>query len=1073
MKSVSICVIASLLVLMSAGTALADELATVTGFVTDPHSLVVPHARVKLTRTETNVSYYGATNDKGFFSVPSLPPGIYRIEIQTTGFKTVVNDDIEVHVQEVVSLSFRLELGSVMETVAVEGGTPLVNTTDGSVSTVVDHNFIENMPLNGRSFQDLILLTPGVVTNTPQTGQTTGAQGEFSVNGQRTESNYYLVDGVSANLGISPGAVGAPGSVPSATALGTTQALVSVDALQEFRVQTSTYSAEYGRNPGGQFSFATRSGTDDWHGTAFDYLRNSLFDANDWFNDYFGQPEPAERQNDFGGTLGAPVRMPGLYDGKDKTFFFVSYEGLRLRQPQPSSISNVPTAGPTGLRTVAPGSLQPVLKAFPLPYCPASLSPESCSTDLGNGLGDFVGTWSNPSSIDAFSVRFDQAIGARFRLFFRFSNTSSDAVARSAIAASQINTTSFTTRTYTAGLTSAIANGFSNEFRLNYSSNEGTSSSRIDNIGGAQPVNLAQLQGLDTKTQPGYLVQITIPYGDVPASLIQLANTSRLNQWNLIDSTAIELGRHQLKFGVDYRRLALDVLNSNPYVSYGYYTENSIVANTSNYGQAISSGPAFPDYTNFAAFVQDTWTLTPRLSIDIGLRWEVNPPPGVTSGLLPYTVSGLNDLSTATLAPAGTPLWRTGWHNLAPRASAAYALRTQPGSETIVRGGAGIFYDTGQQTGSNGFQGPGYVASSTEFGAAFPYPGFAGPPAIANPPIPPYGTTIAFPPSLELPWTLQTNLSVQQALGKTQALTVSYVGAFGRKLLELNDISISTFNTNFGADLQLFQNGLSSDYNALQVQFQKRLSRGLQVLASYTTSHCIDYGSQNYAYPYERGNCDFDIRQNFSSAFSYDLPNSFRSRLARIVAHDWHLDDRLSVRSGFPVPLYGANIYDTVTQQYQSIGFNLVPNQPIYIYGAECAAVYANGLGCPGGRAINPNAFSLPAGCSPYYCPPGTTPGDAPRNFARGFGAWQMDLAVRRDFPIRERLKLQFRVEAFNLVNHPNFGTINPIYCVPGAGTGCDFGQAKATLANSLTTLSSLYQIGGPRSMQFALKLAF
>jgi hypothetical protein len=152
---------------------------------------------------------------------------------------------------------------------------------------------------------------------------------------------------------------------------------------------------------------------------------------------------------------------------------------------------------------------------------------------------------------------------------------------------------------------------------------------------------------------------------------------------------------------------------------------------------------------------------------------------------------------------------------------------------------------------------------------------------------------------------------------------------------------------------------------------------------------------------------------------------------------------------------------------------NTVPAQPIYISGTECTAAYNNGLGCPGGRAINPNAFSLPVGCTPSSCPPGTGAGDAPRNFARGFGAWQVDLAVRREFPVYERLKLQFRAEAFNIVNHPNFGIINSNYCSVGPGTGCTFGQATSTLANSLGGLSPLYQMGGPRSMQFALKLIF
>src|SRR5882762_1576540 len=264
------------------------------------------------------------------YAIPNLPPGPYRIQVSKISFKTLIKPDVVLNLQDAVAINFTLPVGALSETITVKGGASIVNTTDGSVSTVVDQNYVKNMPLNGRSFQVLILLTPGSVTQSPQNGPNSvlGQTGEFSVNGQRPESNYYAVDGVSANVGAAPGAfmlewAGASGSVPTATSLGTTQSLVSVDDLQEFRVQSSTYSAEFGRNPGGQFSFETKSGTNQWHGTAYDYLRNDYFDAKDWFNDYLKVPEAPLRQNDFGGTIGGPLRIPRLYNGKDKTFFFV------------------------------------------------------------------------------------------------------------------------------------------------------------------------------------------------------------------------------------------------------------------------------------------------------------------------------------------------------------------------------------------------------------------------------------------------------------------------------------------------------------------------------------------------------------------------------------------------------------------------------------------------------------------------------------------------------------------------------------------------------------------------------
>jgi hypothetical protein len=465
----------------------------------------------------------------------------------------------------------------------------------------------------------------------------------------------------------------------------------------------------------------------------------------------------------------------------------------------------------------------------------------------------------------------------------------------------------------------------------------------------------------------------------------------------------------------------------------------------------------------------------------MGLRWEVNPAPGAANGNLPYTAQG-SSLSTLKLMPQGTPLWNTTWYNFAPRLGAAYVLRNNAGWETVLRGGAGVFFDTGQQLGSAGYQGAGFSAANSfgAFGgppASFPVPPALANPIIVNPPQAPYSPAIfAFSPHLQLPFTLKWSASIQQALGKSQALTVTYLGANGRRLLEGKVVVVSPFNPNFG--VVLFDgNGLTSDYNSLQAQFQRRFARGLQALASYTWSHSIDYGSQNGEFPYLRGNSDFDVRHNFSIALSYDLPNSFPNGIARAVLHGWGIDDRFTARTGFPVTLNGNSIFDPATGLFYHVGLNVVSGQPLYIYGAACAALYNNGKGCPGDRAINPLAFSLPPGCTTFSCPPGTPPGNAPRNFARGFGAWQMDLAVRREFPIYERLKLQFRAEAFNIFNHPNFGSIigplSEVYCDPTKTAGCTFGQAFQTLSQSLGGLSPLYQMGGPRSMQFALKLQF
>jgi hypothetical protein len=1049
-KGVFVRVILSVLFLITlcAFSCAQSPTGSIGGIVFDPDAKTIVGAEIIVVNDLTRVQYETKTNDSGIYAVPNLPPGPYRVQASRVGFKTLIKPDIIVNVQDAITVNFTLPIGATSVAITVEGGAPMVNTTDGSISTVVDRTFVENMPLNGRSFQDLILLTPGVVTNSPQATSGIGYSGEFSVNGQRTESNYYSVDGVGANVGVTSGLVSSPsssGSLPVSTALGTTQGLVSVDALQEFRVQTSAYSAEFGRSPGGQFSFSTRSGTNQWHGTLFDYLRNDVFDANDWFNNYYGQSKPAERQNDFGGTLGGPLTIPHVYDGRDKTFFFFSYEGLRLRQPQPSSVSYVPTPA---LRRSVPAALQPVLNAFPVPNC--GVSAVNCENDLGNGLGEFIGTWSNPSSINSYSLRFDHNFNSTEAFFLRFSDTGSNVGARTGGAfesPSAYNLSAYRVQTYTAGLTSLLFSGVSNSFRLNYTSNVFDDSTSLTDFGGATPTDLLALQNV-AKGSAGVIEFVLLlpgSAGHTPALPLYTGHGEQ-KQWNIVDSVTFGVDRHRLKCGIDYRRLEPGANAYNPLLEYLYESQSSLQSNAADLLLAQKYSSVGPVFENFSAYAQDEWRASRRLTFSAGIRWDVNPPLSASRDEMPYTVEGTG-YSNLVLAPQGTPLWKTSWHNIAPRLGAAYILRDAPDHETVFRAGGGVFFDTGQQLGAMGYGGPGFSAQQIRFGVGFPAPLGEAIPSIANPPVPPYGIVFAFPWHLQTPYTWQTSASLEQALGNSQVVRASYVGGFGRKLLQENERRIGSINPNFST-VEFIQNGSTSDYNALQLQYQRRMSHGLQALASYTFSHSVDYGSQNTAFPYVRGNSDFDVRHTFSAAVSYDIPSLRANAIAKAVLGDWSLDSRFSARSGFPVTLLGNEYLDSATFQYQYLGLDLVPGQPFYSYGSEF----------PGGRAINSAAFTPP---------PAGEFGNAPRNFVRGFGAWQLDLAVRRDFRLTERLKLQFRAEAFNIFNHPSFGLIEATFGDPS------FGRATATLAQSLGTLSPLYQMGGPRSFQFALKAAF
>ena len=464
--------------------------ATISGGVTDPAGNFILDADVKIANDATGIVYSARTNSSGMYLVPILPPGQYHVQVSKPGFRTIIKADVTLNVQSAVALNFTLPVGATSESITVDAASSEINTTNASVSTVVDRKFVENMPLNGRSFQDLISMTPGVVTQSPQSQAGTqypGYNGDFSVNGQRTESNYYTVDGVSANVGAgyATGYAQAAngGTVSASTALGTTQSLVSVEALQEFRISSSTYSAEYGRSPGGQFSFLTRSGTNEFHGVAFDYLRNDVFDANDWFNNHYDRAQPALRQNDFGGTLGGPVTIPRLYHGTKRTFFFVSYEGLRLTQPQSASIQYVPDAS---LRQNASSVLQPILNSFPAP------SPDGIDYPTA-GLAEFIQAYSTPSAIDNTSVRIDHNLRPNMAVFFRFSNSPSSATSRSL---SSLTKQSSNTQTYTWGSTAQFAGNRANELRLGYTTSTAALHVSLDDFGGATPADLAQALGI-------------------------------------------------------------------------------------------------------------------------------------------------------------------------------------------------------------------------------------------------------------------------------------------------------------------------------------------------------------------------------------------------------------------------------------------------------------------------------------------------------------------------------------------------------------------------------------------------
>jgi len=1021
MKWLLVCVVASAACSVAAPAWAQD--ATLSGRVIDQSGAVVPQASVTALNESTGAIASASSNDQGLYAITFLPPGTYKVSVQMAGFRSLVHSSVPLEVGQAVRLNFRLETAPTQETITVVADAIHVNATDGSVGTIVNRQFVERIPMNGRSLQSLILLTPGITTNSPQSSATVGASGEFSVNGQRTESNRFSIDGVSANNGTYVFGYETPGSagtLPTATATGTTQSLVSLDALQEFRVSSSSYSAELGRSPGGQFSFVTRSGTNAAHGSLFEYLRNDALDASDWFNNRLGAPKAKERQNDFGGTFGGPVMIPGVYKGQDRTFFFLSYEGARLSQPLAASLVYVPSLV---LRQQAAPALRGALGAYPLPS----------GADLPNGLAEYVLTDSVPSRLDSTGVRLDHTAASFLRIFARYSYTPSNTTTRTA---PMYATRQFRPQSYTFGATSTLAHSISNEFRLGYNHNEGSNTYTYATRDGATPTDLLQTQGIDSSVYPTAWVFVATTFPGYPGSTVGTTHTRvPQRQINITDATTLSHGTHQIKLGVDLLRTSSDLLRNDPSVAIFFRSASALVAGQADVASVNRFAETHPVFTNFGAYVQDEWRLAARFGLSLGIRWDLSPSPGVTEGHQPRVLSGtVAQPSTLALAPEGTPLWKTTYNNIAPRFGMAFIARDSESYTTVLRAGSGIYFDNGQNVGFSAYDGnPGSLQAKSYRATRFPLSPAQLDISLADSLVPPYVQAYqigdpAYP--YVLPYTLHWNLSAEQVLLRKQSITLSYVGARGKRQVQEDELDFPTADAVVPV-VYLIRNGQTSSYDALQVQFQRRLSDGLQAMAAYTWSHSIDYASTNAALSGKRGDSDYDLRHSVDAAVTYEIPAPFKNSLLQHMLGHWSADGRFAARSGFPVSLNGNLLSDPVTGQQYYGGVDLVPGVPIYL----------NNSAAPGGRQINPAAFQLPKG---------SQSGTAGRNVVRGFGATQFDATLRRDVKLASNCRLQFRLEAFNLLNHPNFGVINTTLSNP------QFGQATQMLNSSLGGLSAI-----------------
>ena len=1032
--------------------ALAQDSATLTVTVFDPSAAVVPTAKVTLTDLHRGTVTQADTGDSGFAIFDFLQPGDYSLVAEKQGFEKYQVNFLNLQVRDRQTYRVELKVAAAGTSVQVTDRAQTLSS-EAARGVSLEQNYVQDLPDNGRNAESLIFLAPGIAP-------AADGSGGFDANGLRSTMNYYTLDGVSLNQspsgggtpfgggggGFGRGGFGGASGAAALTGANASTSLISIDAMQEMKVQTASFAPEFGRSPGAQVVMTSRSGTNTLHGTVYDYIRSGRFDANDWFANAGGYGKGSEHQERPGGVLGGPIT-------KDKTFFFLSFEKLTLTSPE-SLVADVPDLAS---RTNARSGLLPYLNAFPI----------ANGGELGVDGAVYNAVTSNPSDSGSGSIRVDHILNASTTLFGRYSLTTSNAQQRGTQTSSPNVLTSQSTRSQlaTAGATHVFGNGTLNDLRLNYSNASFTANSTMDNYGGAValtnsvfPAGVTSATGLFNLNVLGFAGYSFGGRSD---------NTQQ--QANLVDSLSRVYGRHNVKTGVDFREI-LQTTYRNPYslsVSFnGVSAVNNyalLTGDALNTQLASSVTHVYPTYRNFSLYGQDTFRVTERTTITYGLRWDVNPAPTARQGPQPFAISS-DAIAGVT---QNQPIYPTRWFDFAPRVGIAYLSDDAPGREMTLRAGFGVFYDVGYGVVGQTFFGAPYANVQTKSEIGFPLaPGDLAPPPL--PPTRPFGQIMTGSSDLVSPRIYQWNGTWEKNFGVGQTLSVSIVGSKGTNLMR-TDTTAS--NTSAYDILQQVSNGAASDYDGLQIQFRKRLSSRLQTQLSYTWSHSIDSASTDASFGGgfatllggERGDSNYDIRHNVTFSGSWRLPSPAQGHVYAPL-RNWYLDYVASAHTGLPFDLSGVSESTSAATSCNSTNngsttglFAIV--RPSYVGGP----IWIDDPTVPGGRRLSDTAFIIPCGYSQ---------GNMGRNELRGLGFVQLDAALRRVIPITERYRFSISLEGFNVLNHANFA--NPSQLQGANLASPDFGVVTQMLNQTFGGgVNALYRSGGPRSMELALRLQF
>jgi hypothetical protein len=1047
-------------------SASAQSTGTIQGIVTDAQGAVVPNAKVVVSNKAAGVERTVQTDTEGAYQVASLPGGVYRMEVEAQGFKKQVVNTINLEVARTLSQNFELAPGSLSEEVTVTSDAGLVETNTTSVGTVINQRTVQEIPLNGRHFVDLGLLIPGTVTP-PQNGFLTAplrGQGSFAINtaGNREDTVNFQINGINLNDMAQNQITFQP----------------SINTVSEFKADNSTFSAEYGRNSGAIVNIATRSGTNEFHGEMFEFLRNSALDA----RNFFDAKKPPFRRNQFGFAIGGPIYLPHFgeggsgigYDGKNKTFFFFSYEGLRQRQG-------------LSLNSVVLSDAQRAGATNPISQSLVNLIPRA--NTISGGVSRFVGAATAPVNINQFTVDISHNISENDRIHVYYAHQQ-DLRGEPTLQGNSIpgfgdtrtsrrqNMTLNETHTFGPALVNEARFGF-NRIHITFAPNATINPADLGIIDGVnRPIGIPQMS--ITGTNLNFGGPAGFPQGRGDTTFVFSDTLSYLH------------GPHSLKFGGEFRRF----LNNN----FGLDNGTVVFANVTNFLNAAASSFSITlgnvdtsvSQGALGGFIQDNYKIRTNLTLELGLRYDWNMSPTERYNRFANFIPGSSSLVQVNNGTA--PIYKTNNKNIQPRFG--FAWDPFKNGKTSIRGAYGVLVDqpvTNLVSGTVGSNPP--FANPVSFTSSQQIPTIS----LSNL----FGTAAttlspaAVDPNFDNAYIQSWNLNVQRDIGAGIGITAGYFGSKGthlritrninqfitgttRPFIRLSDNSPIRKNTTLGNINEREGTGNSS-YNALWVTAKKRFSNGLQFDASYTFSKSIDYNSQSsqgttvqdsFNLRGDRGLSDFDARHRFVVSAIYELP--FKGN--RLV-EGWQLSAVTQSQTGNPINILAGNgaaigsgptgipaasnttFTGLATIRPDVVGTIRVTGDPTQWFNNLVCDPRPGGI-CPAGAQ-----FFLPVSVA------GTTNvfhfGSLGRNVVIGPGFNNTDFSVIKNTKLSETTRLQFRAEFFDILNHANFGQPGRVAQPfrPGIDT-TSFGVISNTRFQTGDS-------GSSRQIQFALKLLF